>query len=291
MKKLLFLTFVVACFATHAQYRRAKPKKSWTSGTMFAYWGYNRSVYTKSNINFIGAGYDFTLNGAKAVDRPTTDIKTYFNVKEITVPQFNFRIGYNFKNNWAISIGYDHMKYVLVDSKPYTLSGHINYGIDNVTHWSGDYTNEPVVTNQETFHYENTNGLNYIRAEISRIDQWLRTEGGNFAISSSFGVSTGGILSFNDFTFAGRKDTQTVSMSGFGLSAHAGARFEFYKHFFLQFNAAAGFMYQVHVDTRPNDYDSYAKQKFGYSASELVVGALFYFRPKNGCDSCPHWGK
>lgn len=291
MIKLLTFIFIITSFVANAQYKKAKPKKSWASGTMFVYWGYNRSVYTKSNINFVGTGYDFTLNGAKAVDRPSTDIKTYFNVKEITVPQFNLRIGYNYKNNWAISIGYDHMKYVLVDNKPYTLSGHINYGIDNVTHWSGDYTNQPVITHQETFHYENTNGLNYIRAEISRIDQWFRTEGGIFAISSSFGISAGGILSFNDFTFAGRKDTQTISMSGLGISAHAGARFEFYKNFFLQFNTAGGFINQIQVDTRPNDYNSHAKQKFGYAATELVAGALFYFRPKNGCDSCPQWGK
>jgi hypothetical protein len=231
------------------------------------------------------------LNGAKGVDRPTKDIGTYFSIKELTVPQFNFRLGYNIKNNWAISIGYDHMKYVLVDNQPYTLSGNINSGVDVVTNWSGNYNNEPVVTQEETFHYENTNGMNYIRFEVARIDQWFRSQGGEFAFSSSFGLSSGGILSFNDFTFAGRKDVQTVSMSGMGISAHAGARFEFWKHFFVQMNGAAGFLNQINVDTRPNDYTSNANQKLGFSAVEIVAGGLFYFKPKKGCDSCPQWGK
>ena len=213
MKKL-FIIFIIfstgICFSQY--YRKSKTKRSWSAGTLFFYWGYNRSFYTKSNINFIGTGYDFTLNGAKAVDRPSKKIGTYFSPNELTVPQFNLRIGYNIKNNWAISIGYDHMKYVLVENQPYSLSGYIKPGIDNVTNWSGNLNNEPVITEQETFHYENTNGMNYIRLEVSRIDQWFRSQGGEFAISSSFGLSSGGILSFNDFTFAGKKDAQTVSM-------------------------------------------------------------------------------
>jgi hypothetical protein len=60
----------------------------------------------------------------------------------------------------------------------------------------------------------------------------------------------------------------------------------------MQVNGAAGFMNQMNVDTRPNDYNSFAKQKFGYSALEVVAGGLFYFKPKKGgCDSCPQWGK
>ena len=59
----------------------------------------------------------------------------------------------------------------------------------------------------------------------------------------------------------------------------------------MQVNGAFGFMNQMNVDTRPDDYTSMAKQKFGYSALEIVAGGLFYFKPKNGCDSCPQWGK
>jgi len=291
MKKSIILLFILSTSISFSQYRKAKTKRSWSAGTLFFYWGYNRSVYTNSNLNFIGTGYDFTLNDAKGVDRPSEDLKTYFSLQTITVPQFNFRIGYNIKNNWAISFGYDHMKYVLVDNHPYALSGYIKPGVDNVTNWSGNYNNELVTTKQETFHYENTNGMNYIRAELARIDQWYRSEGGIFAVSTSFGLSSGGILNVNDFTFAGRKDNVTISMSGFGISAHAGARFEFWKHFFIQGNLAGGFINQMRVDTRPDDYNSYAKQKFGYSALELVAGGLFYFKPKKGCDSCPQWSK
>jgi hypothetical protein len=287
----LFLTLLFFNSGFSQYYKKTKTKRSWSAGTLFFYCGLNRSYYTGGNINFVGPGYDFTLNGIKAVDRPTKELKSYFSIHDFTKHQLNFRIGYNIKNNWAISVGYDHFKYVLVDNTQYSLSGYVKPGVDEVTNWSGTYNNEPVETKEETFHYENTNGLNYIRIELSRVDKWFSSKQGNFAISTLPGISCGGILSINDFTFAGRKDMETISMSGFGLSAHLGTRFEFFRHFFIQANASGGFMNQMRVDTRPNDYNSFAKQKFGFGAFEVVAGGLFYFKPKKGCDSCPQWSK
>lgn len=275
--------------AQYKHYKKPKPRKSNASGTMDISWGYNLSAYTKSTIQFVGAGYDFKIAGVKAVDRPSKDIKTYFNPNTLTVPQFNFRVGYNYKNNWNISVGYDHLKYVMVHNTPYLLTGRINAGVDNVTNWSGTYAGDSIITNEQTFHYENTNGLNYIRFEISKLRVWHRSSSGNFAFTTLLGASAGGLLSFNDFTFAGRKDLATISMSGLGFSGHLGGRFEFYKRFFVQMNTAAGFMLQSRVRTRPNDYDAYARQRFGYASGAIVVGGFIYIRPKNDCNSCPNW--
>jgi len=290
MRILITVFLSLFCLSLNAQYKtykKPKPKKSNASGTLNISWGYNLSSYTKSTIQFVGAGYDFKIAKVKAVDRPSKDIKTYFNPNTITVPQFNFRIGYNYKNNWNLSLGYDHMKYVMVHNTPYLLTGRINSGVDNVTNWAGNYAGDSIITDEQTFHYENTNGLNYIRLEVAKLRVWHRS--GNFAFTSLLGGSAGAILSFNDFTFAGRKDMVTVSLSGIGLSTHLGGRFEFFKHFFVQMNAATGFMMQSRVKTRPNDYDAYARQRFGYASGEIVIGGLFYIRPKNDCNSCPNW--
>ncbi|NBX81127.1 MAG: hypothetical protein EBQ94_12260 [Flavobacteriales bacterium] len=292
MRTVLFILITFFSLSLNAQYKgykKPKAKKSIASGTLDVAWGYNLSSYTKSTIQFVGAGYDFKIAGVKAVDRPSKDIKTYFNPREFTVPQFNFRIGYNFQNKWNVSIGYDHMKYVMVHNTPYLLTGRINAGVDNVTNWSGTYAGDSIITNEQTFHYENSNGLNYIRLEFARLKLWHKSRNGSFAFTSLLGGSFGGILSFNDFTFAGRKDVATVSMSGLGVSAHLGGRFEFFQHFFVQMNAASGFMMQSRVKIRPNDYDAYARQRFGYAAGEILVGGLFYIRSKNDCNSCPHW--
>lgn len=299
----LFFYFLIVIFNTnnsvlaqfHSSYidndllaeNRKKPKNSMARGTLFFYWGYNRSAYTKSNIHFSGNGYDFTLSGVRAKDRPANTLSEYVDPTKFTVPQFNFRIGYNFANYWNISLGYDHLKYVMIHGPEYLLNGAINNGVD--ANWSGTYNNQIVTTDESNFHYENTNGQNYIRGEITRVKNIVRNNRDNFTLTSLLGFSTGVILSFNDFTFGGRKDTATTSLSGLGFSLHSGLRFEFFKHLFLQTNLNAGYLMQMHVKTRPQDYDAFAKQRFGYVEGNIVLGALFYIRPTNSCDSCPVW--
>lgn len=283
---LLALSFISPVFS---QRKKTKTKNSYAKGTLFGYWGYNRSFYTKSNIRFVGNGYDFEMKGAVAKDNPSTEFSKYVNFNTITVPQFNGRLGYYFKDHWAISFGYDHMKYIFADNNHVNIYGNISPGVDTVTNLSGNYDGQEFVTNRNTFHYENSNGLNYLRFELTRTDQWYATRSKWFAFSTNIGIGAGGLLSFNDFTFAGRKDMVTISMSGYGASAHLGARFEFFKHVFIQGNLSGGMMHQVKVKTRPNDPSAYARQFYGYGEMDVVIGFLFYIRPTNNCNSCPHW--
>ena len=288
MKKVLFviLLFLIALPAM-AQRKRNKPKNSHARGTLDFYWGYNHSAYTKSDLQLIGEGYDFTLSKVAAEDRPEPFSSVYFNPTKITIPQFNIRLGYNFWNNFNLSLGYDHMKYVIRNNQYVSINGYVTPGIDE--QWSGNYNGETVPLNDKHFHYENSDGLNYIRLQLTRVDQWYRTKKTAwFAINSLMGVSTGMVLSFNDLNFAGDFTRRTISASGYGISGHLGVRFEFWRHLFVQTNLAGGFIHQVNVKTRPTGTD-HAKQRFGYIASETVVGFLFYVRPTNDCNSCPHW--
>jgi hypothetical protein len=286
MKTLIFISFLI--FLPFLGASQKTSKDSQAKRAMFVYWGYNRSFYTDSKISFFGPGYDFSLAGVQATDRPSPEFKTYVNPSTLTVPQFNARIGFNFKKKWALSFGYDHMKYVMVHGPTYLLSGRINPLIDPISNWSGDYNTEPVTTDESILHYENTNGMNYIRAEISHIDKLVRASNA-FAIYSVSGLGAGLVLNYNDFTFAGEKSMTTLSMSGVGASAHLGLRLEFFRHFFLQANNSVGFLYQHRVKTRGNDPYAYARQSLGYFQSDLVLGGIFYLRPKDNCNTCPNW--
>lgn len=290
MKKLIILLIVFIPLVSNAQ-SHGKKKISYAKGTLFGYWGYNRSFYTKSNLNFRGPGYNYTLGGAVAHDNPETfDPAVYFNLNKLTIPQFNLRVGYYFKDHWAISFGYDHMKYILADNNEVLLSGTIAPGVDTVTFGAGVYNSVPVTTDRNTLHYENSDGLNYLRFELTRTDTWFK--GGKndwFAFSTNEGVAAGGILSFNDYKFAGQENIRTISLSGYGISGHLGLRFEFFKHFFIQPNLGGGLNHQLKVRTRPNDPSSYAKQAYGYFEYDVVIGFLLYLRQKNACNSCPDW--
>lgn len=288
MKVVIALIILLFSVPVHGQYKRMKKKVSCDEGTMYGYWGYNRSVYTKSDIRQVGPGYDFTLANSVAKDNPASfDPSVYFNPQKMGLTQFNARVGYYFKNHWAASIGIDHLKYNFIDGNQVLLSGTINDGVDSL--WNGTYNAEPVETNNNHFLYQNQ-GLNHIKLGIERTDHFVRFGGlDQFVISSTFGAGIGGLVTSNDFTFAQQRDVKTTRFSGYAVSINAGARLEFFRHFFIQPNFSAGVMHQVRVNTRQNDPSSYARHAYSYAELDMLFGFFLYIRPKNGCDSCPVW--
>ena len=87
MKHLVLILIVILPFVSDAQTKRRRMKKkvSYAQGTLFGYWGYNRSGYSNSNIRFTGPGYDFTIKNAIAHDNPEKFSGVYFNPSKITI--------------------------------------------------------------------------------------------------------------------------------------------------------------------------------------------------------------
>ena len=64
----------------------------------FFTWGYNWSWYSNSDIKFEGENYNFELKSVDASDRQTPfTFEKYFRFNSITIPQYNLRLGYYFK--------------------------------------------------------------------------------------------------------------------------------------------------------------------------------------------------
>lgn len=289
--KQIVLFLIIACITpmAQAQVKKHKKKNSTAAGTLYFYWGYNRSYYTHSNIRFVGPNYDFKLKDVVATDRPDAfRPSVYFNPTTITVPQYNARIGYYYTDKWSLSFGVDHFKYVMADQNHVLLDGFIGSDVD--TNWSGNYNDEPVVTNRDLFHYENTNGVNFLRFELTRsFDLYELGDRRQLALVANLGVSTGALLTFNDLNFGQNHTFATPSLSGYGFSLNGGLRLEFFRHFFMQLNSGLGLMHLTHVRTRPDDRNSFARQAFGYSEYNAAAGVLLYLNTKNGCNSCPQW--
>ena len=68
-------------------------------GSFYFYLGWNKSAYTKSDITFTGDNYNFTLYDVVADDRQSPlSANIYLNPANITIPQYNMRIGYFFND-------------------------------------------------------------------------------------------------------------------------------------------------------------------------------------------------
>jgi hypothetical protein len=168
MTKYLFILFVFGL--TNDTFSQKTNQK----GSYYITWGYNRSTYADSDIRFVGPGYDFTLLNAKALDFPTplSEFKTYVDPGLLSIPQFNFHIGYFLKDNLSISLGWDHMKYVVKDLQTVRVTGFIDPQTSSPSirvdpAYVGTFNQTPLVLDPEKFvHLEHTDGYNYASIEL-----------------------------------------------------------------------------------------------------------------------------
>jgi hypothetical protein len=291
MKLRIYLFLMPIIFSNgYAQkfYKRPKPKNSFAQGTLDFSFGYNNTSFSKSTLKFKGNQYDFQLQSVAASDRNEPYSLNYLAPSNFNVPQFNIRIGYNFKNFWNISFGIDNMKYRVLDGQSARISGYIAPGIDPL--WSGYFNDgQERVLQTNHFQYHNAGGINLLRLQVSRnLAPLKKFRDGAFAINWMYGLGASAVLSITDFNFEGYRSERVSSLSGYSISAHTGLRFIFFKNFFLQSNFAGGLIHQVKVSTRPNGGSS-ASQFMAYGSVEGLFGILVYLKPTNDCNSCPKW--
>jgi len=238
-------------------------------------WGYNRAYYNRSDIHFKGEGFDFVLKDARAEDMPEsfrTDV--YFNPTQFTVPQFNFRLGYYFKNNTAVSLGWDHMKYHLVPTQMVKIDGFIDPEKFDLPEYTGVFNNEMILYKGSFMDYHHSDGFNFIRLAIEKRMPFWNSYSQRQIIAMNGSVSVGAIMPWTDFTFFGEHYRNKPHFAGYGASLCIAFRYEFLKYFFLQIGAQAGWsnlkdiLLQDHLDSR-------ASQKITFVERSWALGGYF----------------
>ena len=287
-RSVLIASFLLISFSASAQNYSHKKKFGTQKNAMYFYWGYNRSMYSKSNIQFSSPDYNFTVLDAEAHDRPSRDIMTYINPATISIPQFNVRIGWYYKHRWDISVGYDHMKYVMADDQTLYIEGYINGTVNSELSGIYNVNTGKIPIRSQDLHYENTNGLNYISLQLNNTAPLYKTNNRKFAIQRRFGGGFGPVVTQTDFTWDSEQYSSGFKVAGWGLSLNGGVRFDFFNRFFLLSNWSAGYISLPKNETIQYR-DHYAKQQFVFGQWEIVGGVLWYLRTKNACDSCPDW--
>nr|WP_231953146.1 hypothetical protein [Polaribacter vadi] len=250
-------------------------KKVVNKGKFFVYWGWNWSSYSGSDIHFKGNNYDFTLRDVQAQDTPSKfSFSKYFGITNLTKPQTNARIGYFFKENYTISIGVDHMKYVVNNDQFVNIDGEISLGNNT---YNGVYTGQEVQLTEDFLRLEHTDGLNYINVQLYRFDdisRWFGLYSESFQINLTEGFGAGILYPKTDTTLLGQERHDDYHISGFGLSAGAGLNITFLKHFFIQADLKAGYINMPNVKISTNASDS-ASQDFFFLQNNILIGGKF----------------
>lgn len=255
-------------FSQSLNHQTAKSRK----GEFYAYWGWNRGAFTKSDIHFAGDNYDFLLKDVVAKDRQSPfDGNLYLNPGSATIPQYNFRLGYFFNDHYNVSFGIDHMKYVMQGNQVVKISGSID---STGTKYDGTYTDDDITLSNDFLTFEHTDGLNFINFDIRRFDALFVWK--HFNINLTEGVGAGMLYPRTNTKLLGGARYDEFHVSGYGLSGMVGLNFEFYNHFFIQTELKGGYINMPDIRTTMDPADG-ASQDFFFGQMNIVFGANFRF--------------
>ena len=263
---LLLLTLFSSVLMAQQETQEVKSRK----GEAFLYWGWNRSMYSTSNIHLSGDDYDFTIENTLAHDRQTAfSAYNYFHPLRITIPQFNARIGYFISNNYSISIGADHMKYVVDSIQKVNINGFIE---NSCTDYDGVYEGESIDLASDLLLFEHTDGLNYINIELRRTDEFWRRN--KISLDLSEGLGFGIMIPKTNATLLNNARHDDFHLAGYGFSAVGAAQLNFGKYFFVSSELKAGFIHMPDIRTTMYAEDK-ASQYFFFGQANIVFGLRF----------------
>ena len=275
---MVVLTFCVFSQYTFSQETVENPEKytAHNKGKFYVFWGGNRESYSKSDIRFKGADYDFTIYNVSAHDKPKGYHIDYVNPARMTIPQTNLRIGYFINDHYNISIGLDHMKYVMYNDRRVDYSGY--YPEEGNNTFGETISDDELLLTEDFLLFEHTDGLNYINTEISRVDDISGLIGlpntDKFQINVTEGIGGGFLYPKTNTTLLGKDRYDEFHISGYGLSAKVGLNFTFFKYFFIQTELKGGYINMNDIKTTKSSADS-ASQEFWFLQRIITVGGIF----------------
>lgn len=275
--KILFFFLLGFSINTFAQEEIAVERyTAHNKGKVFFSWGGNRDSYTKSDVNFRGKDYNFTLYDISAHDKPKGWHIDYLNPSRMTIPQTNFRMGYFINDHYSIAIGWDHMKYVMYQNRAVDINGYY----PNPGTYDEQIPGKPnqVLLTEKFLTYEHTDGLNYVNSEVSRhddISKWAHLPNTDkFQINLTEGVGGGLLYPKTNTKILGKERHDDFHVSGYGVSAKAGINFTFYKYFYIQGELKGGYINMQDIRTTTSKDDS-ASQDFFFFQRIVAFGGIF----------------
>ncbi|WP_221795928.1 hypothetical protein [Oceanobacter mangrovi] len=241
-------------------------------GQWYGYWGWNNATYSDSDIHFEGDDYDFTLHNVSASDRQTPFsfaqvFHSYLNPGRLTIPQYNWRFGYFVQDNWALSLGWDHMKYVMDQNQVVTMTGTNNRSGYEKT----DPAPEQKQLTDDFLTFEHTDGFNQLSLETEVFLPLLQF-GEDMDIALFVGGGAGILYPKSNVKLMSGVRNDEWHVAGYSTLVKIGVEANLWKGLFVRFIGKYGYADMDDILTSPDSSDR-ASQTFYY---DEYIGAVGY---------------
>lgn len=252
-------------------------------GAIFAQFGYNRSGFSKANINVEANTYKYTLHKTALSDNEEDKkMGAYFSSSS---PQFSAKIGYFVAHKWAITASFDRYNSYFKNNQEVELEGVFSPNSHSIYNGS---VSESILLNREEFNIVQRRGMNIISLGVQRNDMLGRTKKAEFALHLLYGLKVGMILTNTEYTYDHSTVKNLTSVSGFALTADVGIRMDFFQYVYLQLGVNGGLLNQSNLKLSTNS-DIKGKQVVGFISPNISLGFAIFASTKNNCGTCPQW--
>jgi hypothetical protein len=250
---------LVAGFTVSAQ-NATRPKKH---GSVYFSWGYNTAWYTKSTVGIKQAslGNDYEMVKVNGHDNKGWNYRLL--KQELTIPQYNYRLGYYFnsKQDLAIEINFDHVKYIIEDNQQVRLNGKLN--------------NLPVDQNitfsrQNGFFYYLNNGANFLLFNLVKRKNLYSTNDRKLYVDFTGKAGIGPVIPHVENSLFGKKNDKGFQIGGWNAGVETALRVTFMRYAYLEFAQKVDYARYSNLKV----YEGRARQSFGTYELVLSLGAI-----------------
>ena len=237
------------------------------AGSWYASYGWNEDRYTRSKLHFSGRDHDFVLYDVEGHQRQNRfTARDFLNPFTLTIPQFNLRIGYYVRDDLDLSIGMDHMKYVVRQGQTVRIDGYIK---NTDSRHDGVYSNAEKQITRGWLAFEHTDGLNWFHVTLRKHQSLLVWRWVDLRAFESLGV--GALTPRTDAEILLRERHDRYRLAGYAVGASGGLNLTLWRFFFLECEGKAGFFHIVDARTSQDPADRARHHAF-FGQAVVVFG-------------------
>jgi hypothetical protein len=264
MERKLLIAFIGALSLLN-QTALAQQKSNWSfvkNGSLYFSWGYNTEWYTRSTVHVKqpSLGNDYKLVRVRAHDRPGWDDGLFS--KPMTIPQYNYRIGYFFneKQDLAIEINFDHTKYIITDEQDVNVKGTFNGQKVNTTRRFSE---------KDGSYYYLNNGANFLLFNLVKKFRLVQPgPNNNLKLDLLAKAGIGPVIPHVENSFFGQANEPGFQIGGWNTGVETAFRLTGFKYAYLEFAQKFDYARYSHLKV----YEGRAKQAFGSYQLILSLG-------------------
>ena len=187
-------------------------------------WGYNKEWYADNDIRVTQSSLanDYKFVKVHGIDKPgwTTGL---FN-KDLTIPQYNYRLGYRINEKWGVELNFDHTKYQVPD-QPLYLTGKLN----------GNAVDSTFNRTPDNLSYQLNNGANFFLFNAVRRFKLMKSDSAKINLRWLMKGGIGFMYPHVQNKILGNENSPHFQFGGFDIGAETDLQANFFRRFYLEY--------------------------------------------------------